>query len=278
MKRSVARGPLVHRASISSSSIFNSRPCRVVLCAVFTRTSMRPKRSTVRSTASSIWAGSDTSPGTTSASDPSVRISSATASSLEAVRPINDTAAPSAAKANATPRPDPCPAPVTRATRPCMRPSIAAEPYRDVTRYGAAMAEVAAQEATARPSPPDAQTLDARQRARRDRIVQATLELMLERDYDSLQMKDITAASGAALGTVYRYFSSKEHLVAEGLLAWSGGFEGTTEMPPARSIDRLKLAYRRAARAFERYPCLFDHLLALQASDDPYAARVFDEF
>ena len=108
--------------------------------------------------------------------------------------------------------------------------------------------------------------------------MQATLELMLERDYDSLQMKDITAASGAALGTVYRYFSSKEHLVAEGLLAWSGGFEGSTEMPPARSIDRLKLAYRRAARAFERSPCLYDHLLALQASDDPYASKVFDEF
>ena len=140
------------------------------------------------------------------------------------------------------------------------------------------MTEVAAhEETTHRASPPDDQ-LDARQRARRDRIVQATLELMLERDYDSLQMKDITAASGAALGTVYRYFSSKEHLVAEGLLAWSGGFEGSTEMPPARSIDRLKLAYRRAARAFERSPCLYDHLLALQASDDPYTSKVFDEF
>ena len=49
-------------------------------------------------------------------------------------------------------------------------------------------------------------------------------------------------------------------------------------MPPARSIDRLKLVYRRAVRAFERYPCLYDHLLALQASDDPYASKVFDEF
>jgi TetR/AcrR family transcriptional regulator, cholesterol catabolism regulator len=129
-----------------------------------------------------------------------------------------------------------------------------------------------------RPAPPDPETLDARQAARRRRIIDATLQLLLERDYDSLQMKDITAASGAALGTVYRYFSSKEHLVAEGLLAWSGGFEGTTSMAPARSIDRIKLAYRRAVRAFERSPRLYDHLLALQASADPYATKIFDEF
>jgi AcrR family transcriptional regulator len=129
-----------------------------------------------------------------------------------------------------------------------------------------------------RPAPPDPETLEPRLRARRDRIVQATLALMLERDYESLQMKDITQASGAALGTVYRYFSSKEHLVAEGLLAWSGGFEGATEMAPARSIDRLKLAYRRAARAFERAPRLYDHLMALEASVDPNAVKVFDEF
>jgi AcrR family transcriptional regulator len=101
---------------------------------------------------------------------------------------------------------------------------------------------------------------------------------MCERDYESLQMKDITAASGAALGTVYRYFSSKEHLVAEGLRAWSAGFEETTEMPPGRSIDRLKLAYGRAARAFERSPRLYDHLMALEASTDPNARRVFDDF
>ena len=62
-------------------------------------------------------------------------------------------------------------------------------------------------------------SLDLRQRARRDRIVQATVQLMGDHDYDSLQMKDITAAAGVALGTTYRYFSSKDHLVAEALRA-----------------------------------------------------------
>ncbi|HZP29198.1 MAG TPA: helix-turn-helix domain-containing protein [Acidimicrobiia bacterium] len=141
------------------------------------------------------------------------------------------------------------------------------------------MAEPARGEAVeARPAPPDPRTLEPRQRARRDRIVQATLELMVERDFESLQMKDVTVAAGAALGTVYRYFSSKEHLVAEALLAWAAGFEETTEMAPARSIDRLKLAYRRAARAFERAPRLYDHLMAVEASTDPNAVRVFGEF
>ena len=141
------------------------------------------------------------------------------------------------------------------------------------------MPEAARGEAVdARPAPPDPETLDARQLARRDRIVDATLELMRDRDHESLQMKDVTVAAGAALGTVYRYFSSKEHLVAEALLVWAGGFEETTEMAPTRSIERLKLAYRRAARAFEHSPCLYDHLMALEASTDPNAVRVFDEF
>jgi AcrR family transcriptional regulator len=148
----------------------------------------------------------------------------------------------------------------------------AVEPREDPGRPDRALT------ADGRPAPPDPETLEPRQRARRDRIVEATLELMRERDFESLQMKDVTAASGAALGTVYRYFSSKEHLVAEGLLLWSSGFEEATELPPGRSIDLLKLAYRRAARAFENSPRIYDHLMALESRTDPNAARVFDEF
>ena len=81
------------------------------------------------------------------------------------------------------------------------------------------------------------ESLDGRQRERRDRIVQATVQLMVHTDYDSLQMKDITAEAGVALGTTYRYFNSKDHLVAEALLAWAEQFrrEGAATARPQAS-------------------------------------------
>ena len=115
------------------------------------------------------------------------------------------------------------------------------------------MAEAVERRGAHKQPPPPVDSLDLRQRARRDRIVQATVHLMGDHDYDSLQMKDITAAAGVALGTTYRYFSSKDHLVAEALLAWSEQFKRESDAPPGRSVDRLRIAFRRAARAFS--PC-----------------------
>ena len=93
------------------------------------------------------------------------------------------------------------------------------------------MAEAVERRGANKPPPPRVESLDVRQRARRDRIVQATVQLMSVKDYDSLQMKDITAAAGVALGTTYRYFSSKDHLVAEALLAWSEQFNRARARP-----------------------------------------------
>ena len=130
-----------------------------------------------------------------------------------------------------------------------------------------------------RASPPAPEALDVQQRARRGRIVATALELMLEREHESIQMKDVAAAAGVALGTVYRYFSSKDHLFAEALLSWSQRFPSGPEVAiDGPSVERLKTAYRRAARAFERHPPVDGHLLAIQATTDHAAAEVFDRF
>lgn len=47
--------------------------------------------------------------------------------------------------------------------------------------------------------------------SRRQELLDAALELLLR---DCLRVEDITAAAGAAKGTFYRYFSSKEELLA----------------------------------------------------------------
>src|SRR5437764_4681187 len=53
------------------------------------------------------------------------------------------------------------------------------------------------------------------QAARRRRVLDAALRLAGEGGLDAVQMRDVAAAAGVALGTVYRYFSSKERLLLE---------------------------------------------------------------
>jgi AcrR family transcriptional regulator len=130
-----------------------------------------------------------------------------------------------------------------------------------------------------RPSPPPlVESLDADQRSRREGIVTAAVELLLDAEYEQIQMKDVSAAAGVALGTTYRYFVSKDHLLAEALLRWSQRFPTSSPEATGRTVDQLKLAYRTAARAFEPHPALYATMVVLEASNDPYAAPIFNEF
>src|SRR5579884_3629276 len=52
------------------------------------------------------------------------------------------------------------------------------------------------------------------QQARRQRVVDSAMTLALEGGYDAVQMRDVAARAHVAMGTVYRYFSSKDHLLA----------------------------------------------------------------
>ena len=126
--------------------------------------------------------------------------------------------------------------------------------------------------------PPDLDSLDEAQLARRSRIVDAAMGMMLRIEYDKIQMKDVTAAAGVALGTTYRYFASKDHLMSEALLRWSEGFPTDPPVSGGRSVDQLKLAFRLAARAFEPHPTMYGALVVLQASTDPHAIEAFDRF
>lgn len=126
--------------------------------------------------------------------------------------------------------------------------------------------------------PPAVESLDERQLQRRARIVEAAMSMMSTTDYDRIQMKHVTAAAGVALGTTYRYFASKDHLMSEALLRWSEGFPTEPPASGGRSVDQLKLAYRLAARAFEPHPTVYGALAVLQASTDPYAAPAFERF
>lgn len=128
------------------------------------------------------------------------------------------------------------------------------------------------------PAPAD---LSPDQVERRTRIVDAAVEMMIDVDYGDIQVKDVAARAEVALGTLYRYFGSKEHLMATALVQWSEAFRRVSNAPAdgaLPAIEQVKLVYQRAARAFERQPRVFGALMQVQASTDPLAAEVYAEF
>ena len=103
------------------------------------------------------------------------------------------------------------------------------------------------------------QPLPAHQQARRDRIVRAALQLLNRREYDQIQMRDVAAGADVALGTLYRYFTSKEHL-------------------PAGPRDAVREFMRRAIAAFVRKPQFLRLQIVLDGSTDREAAALYAQF
>ena len=120
-------------------------------------------------------------------------------------------------------------------------------------------------------------TLTEAQQARRDRIVDAGLALLAERDYDRIQVRDGAEEANVALGTLYHYFSSKEHLFAEVLVRWAGTLRTNISRHPLRGetdAQRLTQVINRSVRAFQRQPSLARLVATLETSADPFATEI----
>jgi AcrR family transcriptional regulator len=137
-----------------------------------------------------------------------------------------------------------------------------------------------AAEGDGRGGPPRPESLTPAQRARRDRIVISALDLLGTEDYDRIQMKDVAERAAVSLGTVYRYFASKEHLFAAAVVAWAGELRQDLGRRPARgesNAERVELILHRAARAFQRQPQFYKAIMVLQVSTDRFAADLYAE-
>jgi len=123
-------------------------------------------------------------------------------------------------------------------------------------------------------SPP---RLSSRQAARRQRLLDAALGLLAERDYERISVREVAESAEVALATLYHYFPSKEHLFAEALVQWAStlGSDVTrrplTGTAPAQKVEEALL---RSARAFERRPQLARLLMRFETSDEPFAHEV----
>jgi len=121
-----------------------------------------------------------------------------------------------------------------------------------------------------------AATLTKSQAARRQRVVTAALSLGADGGYDAVQMREVASHAGVALGTIYRYFSSKDHLLAEAQVEWLLDLERRVSKKPPRGstvVDRVIEVLRRATRAMEQEPQLAEALIVALTSTDPHAAR-----
>ena len=100
-------------------------------------------------------------------------------------------------------------------------------------------------------------TLARSQAERRRRVLAATFELAADGGFDAVQMRDVAAAADVALGTVYRYFSSKERLLLEAMAEQQADLRAYIETHPveeATATERVMTVLRRANRSLRRYP------------------------
>jgi AcrR family transcriptional regulator len=115
----------------------------------------------------------------------------------------------------------------------------------------------------------------AAQRERRQRILDATLALASRGGYEAVQMRAVADRAGVALGTLYRYFPSKIHLLVSGL---AREFERNQEkldrisIPGDTPYERMMFVLGRVTRTMQREPMLTEAMTRAFMFADPSAA------
>ncbi len=90
-------------------------------------------------------------------------------------------------------------------------------------------------------------------------MLSATTELAREGGWDAVQMREVAQRSDVALGTLYRYFPSKEFLLVSVMVADIESLADRLSVRPARGddpVERVIDVLKRANRALQREPDL----------------------
>jgi AcrR family transcriptional regulator len=117
----------------------------------------------------------------------------------------------------------------------------------------------------------DVAALSPEQQERRRRLIDAAFELGAEGGYDAVQMRSVSETANVAMATIYRYFSSKDHLLAAAMIEWTERLQArVAQSPPhgATAADRMVNVLQRACRALERQPKLAQALVRAISSPD----------
>lgn len=118
----------------------------------------------------------------------------------------------------------------------------------------------------------------AAQRDRRKRILDATFDLAREGGFDAVQMRAVAEQADVALGTLYRYFPSKIHLLVSAL---ERQFEEAKERLHSREIpggtpaERVIYVLKRLTRGMQGDPKLTEALTrAFMFADASVASEI----
>jgi AcrR family transcriptional regulator len=125
---------------------------------------------------------------------------------------------------------------------------------------------------------PSGQPLTERQEARRQRILRATTQLAAKGGLEAVQMREVAELSDVALGTLYRYFPSKIHLLVATMYDQLEQLRDQLRRKPPKGEnpgERVADALMRAFRAMQREPNLAEAMLrALTFADRSVSADV----
>lgn len=121
-------------------------------------------------------------------------------------------------------------------------------------------------------------TLSPAQAARRQRIIDAAKELLSNQPYEQIQMRDVVKAAGVALGTLYRYFSSKEHLYAVVITSWVAPKPERLAGPDEPAVERLRAKMHYVITAFERRPYFYAAQVTLSSTTEPVVRDLISDW
>lgn len=115
------------------------------------------------------------------------------------------------------------------------------------------------------------QASTASQRARRARMLDAALELAGEGGYEGVQMREVAERAGVALGTLYRYFPSKVHLLVSAMTQEIHALRDRLRqrpMPSGDPVERVIAVLDASTRSLQRNRNLAAALLRATMSGD----------
>ncbi|MEF9903501.1 TetR family transcriptional regulator [Streptomyces sp. P9-A2] len=160
---------------------------------------------------------------------------------------------------------------------------MSAEAHRDKAAEAAKPNEPAEADRAAKPGAGTARTspaspLTERQEARRRSILRASARLAGRGGFDAVQMREVAESSQVALGTLYRYFPSKIHLLVATMQDQLEHMHGTLRKKPPTgetAAERVAETLMRAFRALQREPQLADAMVrALTFADRSVSPEV----
>ncbi|MFB9311964.1 TetR family transcriptional regulator [Nocardioides plantarum] len=118
----------------------------------------------------------------------------------------------------------------------------------------------------------------AAQRERRKRILDATYDLARDGGFDAVQMRAVADSAEVALGTLYRYFPSKIHLLVSALAREFERSEATfreVTIPGDTAAERVIYVMKRTTRGLQGDPKLTEALTrAFMFADASVAAEI----